>query len=217
MYLEELEKLIAKGESENLEFKKTTGQRGEASKTVCALLNGQGGFVFFGISDKGEIIGQDVNAKTIEDVSLELRRIEPPAFPEIETVAVGNNKAVIVIRIEGKLGTYCYDGRPYIRHGPTTQIMPRIEYEKRILNKFHAHRRWENELALDWVTMQDLDEEEIQLTLENAVKLGRMRQPSHTDSESILRGLGLFDGGHLINAAIALYGKSKRLFSSYPQ
>ncbi|WP_255371581.1 AlbA family DNA-binding domain-containing protein [Candidatus Protochlamydia sp. W-9] len=40
MYLEELEKLIAKGESENLELKKTTGQRGEASKTVCALLNG---------------------------------------------------------------------------------------------------------------------------------------------------------------------------------
>ncbi|MBS4162757.1 hypothetical protein PRO82_000034 [Candidatus Protochlamydia amoebophila] len=71
------------------------------------------------MSDKGEIIGQDVNAKTLEDISLELRKIEPPAFPDIETVAIGNNKAVIVIRIEGKLGTYCYDGCPYIRHGPT--------------------------------------------------------------------------------------------------
>src|SRR5271168_3825414 len=102
MLLEELQKLVAAGESENLEFKKTTGQRTEAAKTVCALLNGLGGFVLFGISDKGEIVGQQVVAKTLEDISLELRRIEPPAFPEIETIAVGNDRAVIVIRVPGK-------------------------------------------------------------------------------------------------------------------
>jgi ATP-dependent DNA helicase RecG len=44
-----------------------------------------------------------------------------------------------------------------------------------------------------------------------------MKKPTHTDSESILRGLGLFDDGRLINAAVALYGKSERLFASYPQ
>jgi ATP-dependent DNA helicase RecG len=217
MRLEELQKLVEKGECESLEFKKTTGQRSEATKTVCAMLNGLGGFVLFGVSDKGEIVGQQVTAKTLEDIAQELRKIEPPAFPEIETMAIGNDKAVILIRISGKLGTYCYDGRPYIRHGPTTQIMPRGEYEKRFLVKFHAHRRWENELAPDWVTIQDLDEDEIQSTLQNAISLGRMKKPTHTDSESILRGLGLFDDGHLINAAVALYGKSERLFTSYPQ
>src|SRR5262249_14690300 len=98
-----------------------------------------------------------------------------------------------------------------------TQIMPRGEYEKRVLDKFHGHRRWENELAPDWITVQDLDENEIQSTLQNAIKLGRMRQPLHSDSESILRGFGLLDDGRLINAAIALYAKSERLFSSYPQ
>lgn len=217
MLLEELQKLVAAGESENLEFKKTTGQRTEAAKTICALLNGLGGFLLFGISDKGEIVGQQVTAKTLEDITLELRRIEPPAFPEMEAVTVGNDKAVIVIRVSGKMGTYSYDGRPYIRHGPTTQIMPRGEYEKRVLLKFHAHRRWENELAPDWVTILDLDEDEIQATLQNAIALGRMKKPTHTDAESILRGLGLFDDGHLINAAVALYGKSERLFATYPQ
>ena len=39
MLLEELQKLVAKGESESLEFKKSTGQRSEAAKTVCALFN----------------------------------------------------------------------------------------------------------------------------------------------------------------------------------
>ena len=217
MHLEELQKLVSKGESEKLEFKKTTGQRSEAAKTVCALLNGLGGFVLFGISDKKEITGQQVTAKTLEDIALELRRIEPPEFPEIEALTIEGNLAVIVIRVPGKQGTYCYDGRPYIRHGPTTQIMPQGEYEKRIMNKLHAQRRWENELAPDWVTIHELNEEEIQLTLQNAVQLGRMKKPMLGDSESILRGLGLFDDGHLLNAAVALYGKNERLFSSYPQ
>ncbi len=215
--LEDLQRLVLKGESESLEFKKTTGQRSEAAKTVCALLNGRGGVLLFGVSDKKEIVGQQVTAKTLEDVSLELKRIDPPAFVEIETVVIGDDKAVIVLKVAGMLGAYCYDGRPYMRRGPTTQIMPREEYERRILDKCHTHRRWENELAPDWVTVQDLDEEEIQFTLQNAINLGRMKKPSLTNSEAVLRGLGLLDEGRLINAAVALYGKSERLFSVYPQ
>ena len=50
----------------------------------------------------------------------------------------------------------------------------------------------------------------IQTTLQNAIKLGRMKQPSHTDAASILRGLSLFDDdGRLINAAVALYKLEK--------
>lgn len=64
MLLEELQKLVLSGESENLEFKKTTGQRTEAAKTVCALLNGLGEFLLFGVSDKGEITGQQATAIT---------------------------------------------------------------------------------------------------------------------------------------------------------
>lgn len=217
MQLEELRKLVAKGESEVLELKKTTGQRVEAVKTVCAMLNNLGGFVIFGIDDTGEILGQQISVKTLEDITNELRKIEPPAFPEIETISIGNEKAVIIMRVPGKMGNYCYDGRPYIRQGPTTQIMPQGEYEKRVLDKCHAHRRWENELAPEWVTLKDLDEDEIQSTLQNAVKLGRMKNPSYIDTESILRGLGLFEEGRLMNAAVALYGKSERLFSNYPQ
>jgi len=38
MLLEDLKELVCKGESEHLEFKKTTGQKNEALKTVCAFL-----------------------------------------------------------------------------------------------------------------------------------------------------------------------------------
>ncbi len=85
MNLSELKALISEGESERLELKRSSGQRAEAAKTVCAMLNGFGGFVLFGATDKGELVGQQVVAKTLEDTAAELRKIEPPAFPDIQT------------------------------------------------------------------------------------------------------------------------------------
>jgi hypothetical protein len=43
--LTELQEFIRSGENERLEFKKSTGQRTDAARTVCAMLNGVGGFV----------------------------------------------------------------------------------------------------------------------------------------------------------------------------
>jgi len=43
MDLEELRQLVALGESERLEFKKTTGELRSAMTTLCALLNGSDG------------------------------------------------------------------------------------------------------------------------------------------------------------------------------
>ena len=64
MNLKSLHKIAKQGESQIIEFKRTTGQRTEAMKTVCAMLNSNGGHVIFGVSDQGEIKGQEVSAKT---------------------------------------------------------------------------------------------------------------------------------------------------------
>ncbi len=78
--------MVAAGESETLEFKKTTGLRREATKTVCAMLNLRGGHVLFGVTSKGQVDGQQVSERTIEEVSEELARIDPPTFPTVERV-----------------------------------------------------------------------------------------------------------------------------------
>ncbi len=217
MLLDRLKKLVLDGESETLEFKKTTGQRSEAAKTVCALLNGLGGVVVFGASDKGELIGQQVSNKTLEDLAIELGRIEPPVFPEIEAITIEEDKKVILVHVNGEKGTYTYDGRPYLRHGSTTQIMPRGEYEGRLLERLHAIHRWENQPVPEGITIRDLDEEEIHNTLANAIQKGRMDEPPRADTESILLGLKLIHEGKLLNAALALYGKSEKLYPLYPQ
>ena len=102
MTLAELKRLVAKGESDRLEFKRTTGTRNEAAKTVCAMLNGLGGFVIFGVGDKGELLGQEIGQRTVEEVTNELARIEPPAFPEVEKVAFKDGRLFIVLRVSKK-------------------------------------------------------------------------------------------------------------------
>ena len=141
MNLKELRAIAAKGESEQVEFKRSTGQRTEGAKAVCALANGLGGFVIFGVTNQGEIVGQQVATSTLEDVANELRRIEPPVFPDIETVALKGGSTVIALRVPGGGGPYTYDGRPYQRHGPTTRVMPRGVYEQRVMEKLHATSR----------------------------------------------------------------------------
>lgn len=217
MKLKELENLVAKGETDRLEFKRSTGQRTRAAKTVCAMLNGLGGFLFFGVTDQGKIIGQEVLAKTLEDVAHEIREIDPPAFPDMETIALPSGNAVIALRVPGTGGLYAYNGRSYIRNGPTTSVMPRQVYERRLVERLHATRRWENEPVAEGVTIRDLDAEEIRITLDNAIQLGRLEPTGRRDIKSILLGLELIREDRLLNAAVALYGKSNQLKSLYPQ
>lgn len=217
MNRKELQHLAKNGESDRLEFKRSTGQRTEAAKTVCAMLNGLGGHVFFGVRNDGLLAGQDVSDDTLARLASELAKIEPPAFPEIETIPLDQGKAVIVIIVVGGKGPYTFDGRPYLRRGPTTVVMPRDEYERRLVERLHATRRWENEPVADGVGIADLDADEILLTLDNAIRLGRLEAVRQRDIETILRGLELIRDGRLLNSAVALYGKSDQLKSLYPQ
>ncbi len=212
----ELKRLVADGESEQVEFKRSTGQRTEAMKTVCAMLNGLGGFVFFGVDDRSEIIGQEVSARTLEDIANELRRIEPPAFPDIETVKLRGSKAVVALRIPGGGGPFTYDGRPYTRHGPTTRVMPSSRYQRILLERMHASYRWENQPAQE-LSIRDLDKNEILRTLDEAVRRARLDDPGTRDLEELLTGFGVISKGKLLNAAVVLFGRSERMMPNYPQ
>ena len=75
MDLEKLRALVAGGESERVEFKKTTGELRSAMTTLCALLNGSGGKVLFGVTDGRKINGQDVTDATLRELAGELRKI----------------------------------------------------------------------------------------------------------------------------------------------
>lgn len=212
-----LSALVAEGESETQEFKQTTGQRSEAAKAICAMLNHRGGRVIFGVDPKGKIIGQAVTDKTVDDVSNELRFIDPPALPVIERIHVSSGNEAIVVGVEkGARRPYTYKGAAYRRVGTTNRELDREAYNTLLLEQLHGVSRWENQPADGW-SIGDLDETEIVRTLEEAIRRGRADDPGTRDPAEVLRGLKLAKGATLLRAAAVLFGREKRLSEDYPQ
>lgn len=217
MTVDQITSLTASGESETLEFKESTGTRREAAMTVCAFLNQNGGQVLFGVLDNGEVVGQQVGGQTIEDLSAEFRRIDPPAFPSIERVRVNNDRDVIIVGTsQGASRPYTYRGAAYRRVGNTTVAMSADEYNRMLFERMHSEQRWENQPADGW-TVADLDRAEIQRTVADAVQRGRLEEPLSRDPSDMLRGLGLLRDDVLLRAAVVLFGDTRRLEFDMPQ
>jgi ATP-dependent DNA helicase RecG len=214
---EQIAAWAASGESETFELKRTTGERRDAARTLCAMLNHRGGRVLFGVEPSGRVLGQQVSDRTIEEVAEELRAIDPPAFPTIDRVDLGNGREVVVVSVAtGQNGPYSYRGQAYRRVGNTSPAMSRDEYNRMLLERLHGEHRWENEPASGW-TVADLDEAEIVRTLEEAIRRGRAEDPGTRDPEEILLGLGLMKDGRLLRAALVLFGRNERLWTAFPQ
>lgn len=98
---DEIMQIVADGESESVEFKATTGQRTEAARTLSAMLNGNGGRVIFGVQPTGKITGQQVGAKTLEDITTSCSDIHPASPPSIERVPIpgGDPRHLIVVTV----------------------------------------------------------------------------------------------------------------------
>jgi ATP-dependent DNA helicase RecG len=112
----ELEQLVAQGESETLEFKRSTALLPRAGETLCAFLNGQGGTVVIGATDTGAIAGQEVSDKTRREIAAMLDRFEPPALVQVEEVELpGRDQKIIVLsaRPNDEARPFTFDGRAY--------------------------------------------------------------------------------------------------------
>jgi ATP-dependent DNA helicase RecG len=217
MTIAEIHELAFTGESETIEFKRTTGQRSDGARTVCGMLNGIGGFVFFGVEDDGRIAGQEVTARTIADLVNELRRIDPQPALTPERVPLENGREVLVVSVPGRTGgAFTYDGRPYLRQGPVTSTMPQERYRRLLLEGAHTAHRWEI-LPASGVTLDDLDAAEIDRTVKEAVRRFRLDDPGTSDPEQLLRAMQLIRNDELVNAAVVLFGRRERLAPLYPQ
>lgn len=219
MDLNGLKSVLTAYESEHLELKRSTSELDAGMRTYAAMLNSRlPGFVVFGITNDGKITGQDVSSQTLERIAnLAADRIDPPAFPEIETIPLENGKSVIVLRVSGGTGLYLYEGRPYQRVGSTTQRTPQAVYERRLMERLHGTSRWENRVA-EGFGVDDLVYRDIVLTVEEAIRRQRLEEPGTRDPKELLLGLGLITStGELLNSAMVLFGRADRMQAQFPQ
>lgn len=104
MKLSQLKSLIKQGESEVLEFKKSTGLLTTAMQTVCAFLNSDlGGTVLIGVTDDKKVVGQEVSDDTKKAIAQELSKIEPSATPQAEYVHIEGDLYVIAIEVSQEI------------------------------------------------------------------------------------------------------------------
>jgi ATP-dependent DNA helicase RecG len=206
--LERIRELVAGGESDTVEFKRSTGQMSRAGETLCAFLNGTGGSVLFGVSPDGDIVGQDVADGTLRDLAMMTAKLEPAARVTVSRTPVGSGREVLVLHVDVGVGApYCFDGRPYQRVSSTTFRMPRERYRELLLERSHTDGRWEL-LPATGFAIEDLDREEILRSYRLGVESGRMPEAGGADTPEILDRLQLRRGGELTRAAVVLFARN---------
>ena len=216
MNMNDLEDLIRSGESETLEFKRSTGQLGEAMKALCAFLNGRGGTVVFGVSPDGKPVGQDVGKETMNDIAMAVRRIEPNPKVATERVSIrDSSREVILIRAEPEEGKrpYAYEGRAYERLETMKTPMGRDRYQELLIESSSEHR-WERQLS-EGYDLADLDPEEIARTVRLGIEKGRLPESTSSDPRDFVKRTSLRLNGDLTNAAVVLFAREMNM--DYPQ
>ncbi len=214
--LDILRSLVAQGESETLELKRSTAELRRAGEALCAFLNGDGGKVLIGVGPDGRLVGQEVSDKTLRDIAAMLGRFEPPARVEMSRVDVGNSREVVVLDAAParQHAPFVFEAKPYNRVGSTTTVMSQEEYARLLLDRSHSRHRWENQPAVG-VRLDDLDREEILRTRATAIEQRRLSAGTSMDVGDILDRLGLRVDGEVTQAAQMLYGA--RFLPDYPQ
>lgn len=216
MKLEDIKALAKKGESDVLEFKKSTSKLKEAFQALCGMLNGVGGQVLVGVKDSGKIEGQTISDNTKKEIAEHIRRIEPSANILVKYVSYQRDLFIIILTVLSEQNLqkpYAYNGRPYQRIESTSVVMKQSKYHEMLSLKNSCFSDWETTLA---ISICGLDGKQIRRMIKLSVDAGRIPESSnHEDQEDVLECLGLIRDKKLTNAAAVLFGTNLEI--SYPQ
>lgn len=194
---------IRDGESETLEFKKSTGELKEAVIATAAILNKhQGGELYFGVKNDGTVVGQAVSEQTIRDVSRSLvEHIEPRIYPHVEKVRLAGGDCIRV-HFSGNEPPYLAFGRGYIRVGDEDRQLSARELERMFLRRTRDANRWEDEPS--GKKPGDVNALALRAFMRKAKAAGRI-DFRFAGVAATLNKLGLLRGGRLLKAGQVLF------------
>ena len=134
--IDDIKRLTVKSEGVDIEYKETTGQLERGMETLCAFLNGNGGVILFGISDKGKIIGQDLADSTKRSIAEAINRLEPLVSIDVTYFSIPNSEKFVIALYSGEKHEqrpFTYKGRPYQRVESVTTIMTQESYNQLLI------------------------------------------------------------------------------------
>jgi len=207
-----IKELIEIGESETVEFKKSTGEWKEIIKTISAFANKKGGVILVGVDKKKEVCGVAIGKGTIEDLTNKiLNNTEPKIYPEIGIQSL-NKKNIIYIKVDA----YPYDvvlafGKPFKRVGKNTVRMNNDEYKRKIL-EIHKRELYFDGHICPEAKFSDIDEKKVKEFLRKASDRRKLDIDETLSIKEILRKLKLMKGEDFTNACILLFSKNPQDF-----
>ncbi len=127
--LDTLRSLIAQGEAETLELKRSTAELRCAGETLSAFLDGARRKVLIGVGPDRRLVGLEVADITLRDIAAMLGRLEPPACVEMSRVDEGSGRQVIVLDAapSRQCSPFVFESKPYNRVSSTTTVMSHAE------------------------------------------------------------------------------------------
>lgn len=119
----ELKEIIDRGESVEVEFKKSFHSFQEVAKTICAFSNTQGGILILGVSDKGKIEGIEGNLDQLQRKIADANsNIHQKPIIKIEVHEIDKSKVIVIIVHKAETSMFhSFEGALYVRIGTTTQ------------------------------------------------------------------------------------------------
>lgn len=100
MNLDDLKRFVSVGEGRFTEFKRRMPQPERLAREVIAFANADGGRLFLGVSDEGEIVGlRDVFEEEYALVDALSRFVEPLIETRLERVVITSKREVLVVEV----------------------------------------------------------------------------------------------------------------------
>ena len=186
-------------EQQNMEWKESW--REEYFKWICGFANAQGGRIYIGKNDRGEVVGIPNSRKLLEDLPNQVR--------DLMGILVDVNRHTeaecdyLEIIVEPYPYPISYRGQYHYRSGSTKQELKGAALDKFLLQK--QGKRWDG-VPVPGVAATDLDAAAFDLFRQRATRSGRVdAEVLHDSNEALLDNLHLTDGNYLKRAAILLF------------
>jgi len=186
-------------EQQNIEWKENW--RDEFLKWICGFANAQGGKIYIGKNDKGDVVGID-NAKKLMD-DLPNKIVTNLGIICDINLLEENEKQLIEIVVEAYPNPVNYKGQYHFRSGSTKQELKGEALDKFLLQK--QGKTWDS-VPFPRTSVEDLDENAFLIFKRKAQNSGRVDDDTLSDSnQSLLEKLDLMDDDYITRAGILLF------------
>jgi predicted HTH transcriptional regulator len=205
----ELKQILIRGEDSQHQFKQNISNANSLATEMVAMANAQGGKIFIGVDDNGDIIGlssDDIRRLNQLVSNVASQSIKPPINPLTENVQTDQGLIIVISVAEGLNKPYSDNaGIFWVKSGADKR---RVTSREEIQRMFQAAGL----VYADEVPVLNTSKEDLDQSLFKAYYNKRYNQELNEISSRLLENLGLLKSEQLTLTGLLLFGINPQRF-----